>query len=224
LLYICHLIQTLSTENYLKAIYHFSQSSSGAVATTSIAKQIGAKPSSVTDMFKKLSDQNLVKYQKYQGVSLTNEGVKMALRIIRKHRLWESFLVSHLNFNWDEVHQVAEQLEHIQSEKLTNELERFLDYPTHDPHGDPIPNRALFMKTYNKILLTELPANKEGVCVGVKDDSSDFLRYLDRRQIGIGTPLQVLHREDFDDSLHIQAGKSTLMITKKTAENIYVKP
>ena len=217
-------MQTLSTEDYLKAIYHVSQSSSGAVATTSIAKQIGAKPSSVTDMFKKLSDQNLVKYQKYQGVSLTNEGIKTALRIIRKHRLWESFLVSHLNFNWDEVHQVAEQLEHIQSEKLTNELERFLDYPTHDPHGDPIPNRALFMKTYSKILLTELPVNKEGVCIGVKDNSSGFLRYLDRRQIGIGTTLQVLHREDFDDSLHIQAGKSTLMITKKTAENIYVKP
>ena len=217
-------MQTLSTEDYLKAIYHVSQSSSGAVATTSIAKQIGAKPSSVTDMFKKLSDQNLVKYQKYQGVSLTNEGVKTALRIVRKHRLWESFLVSHLNFNWDEVHQVAEQLEHIQSEKLTNELERFLDYPTHDPHGDPIPNRALFMKTYSKILLTELPVNKVGVCIGVKDNSSGFLRYLDRRQIGIGTTLQVLHREDFDDSLHIQAGKSTLMITKKTAENIYVKP
>ena len=217
-------MQTLSTEDYLKAIYHVSQSSSGAVATPSIAKQIGAKPSSVTDMFKKLSDQNLVKYQKYQGVSLTNEGVKTALRIVRKHRLWESFLVSHLNFNWDEVHQVAEQLEHIQSEKLTNELERFLDYPTHDPHGDPIPNRALFMKTYSKILLTELPVNKEGVCIGVKDNSSGFLRYLDRRQIGIGTTLQVLHREDFDDSLHIQAGKSTLMITKKTAENIYVKP
>ena len=217
-------MQTLSTEDYLKAIYHVSQSSSGAVATTSIAKQIGAKPSSVTDMFKKLSDQNLVKYQKYQGVSLTNEGVKTALRIVRKHRLWESFLVSHLNFNWDEVHQVAEQLEHIQSEKLTNELERFLDYPTHDPHGDPIPNRALFMKTYSKILLTELPVNKEGVCIGVKDNSSGFLRYLDRRQIGSGTTLQVLHREDFDDSLHIQAGKSTLMITKKTAENIYVKP
>ena len=217
-------MQTLSTEDYLKAIYHVSQSSSGAVATTSIAKQIGAKPSSVTDMFKKLSDQNLVKYQKYQGVSLTNDGIKTALRIIRKHRLWESFLVSHLNFNWDEVHQVAEQLEHIQSEKLTNELERFLDYPTHDPHGDPIPNRALFMKKYSKILLTELPVNKEGVCIGVKDNSSGFLRYLDRRQIGIGTTLQVLHREDFDDSLHIQAGKSTLMITKKTAENIYVKP
>ena len=217
-------MQTLSTEDYLKAIYHVSQSSSGAVATTSIAKQIGAKPSSVTDMFRKLSDQNLVKDQKYQGVSLTNEGVKTALRIVRKHRLWESFLVSHLNFNWDEVHQVAEQLEHIQSEKLTNELERFLDYPTHDPHGDPIPNRALFMKTYSKILLTELPVNKEGVCIGVKDNSSGFLRYLDRRQIGIGTTLQVLHREDFDDSLHIQAGKSTLMITKKTAENIYVKP
>ena len=213
-------MQTLSTEDYLKAIYHVSQSSSGAVATTSIAKQIGAKPSSVTDMFRKLSDQNLVKYQKYQGVSLTNEGVKTALRIVRKHRLWESFLVSHLNFNWDEVHQVAEQLEHIQSEKLTNELERFLDYPTHDPHGDPIPNRALFMKTYSKILLTELPVNKEGVCIGVKDNSSGFLRYLDRRQIGIGTTLQVLHREDFDDSLHIQAGKSTLMITIKIAENI----
>ena len=217
-------MQSLSTENYLKAIYHAAQFKEGTVATTSIANKIGAKPSSVTDMFKKLADHNLVEYEKYKGVTLTTDGVKTALRIIRKHRLWESFLVSHLNFSWDEVHQVAEQLEHIQSEKLTNELDRFLDYPTHDPHGDPIPNRALFMKTHNKILLLDLPLNKEGVCVGVKDNSSDFLRYLDRRQIGIGTPILILHREEYDQSLHIQAGNSTLMITEKTSENIYVKP
>lgn len=217
-------MQSLSTENYLKAIYHAAQFEEGTVATTSIANKIGAKPSSVTDMFKKLADHNLVEYEKYKGVTLTTDGVKTALRIIRKHRLWESFLVSHLNFSWDEVHQVAEQLEHIQSEKLTNELDRFLDYPTHDPHGDPIPNRALFMKTHNKILLLDLPLNKEGVCVGVKDNSSDFLRYLDRRQIGIGTTILILHREEYDQSLHIQAGNSTLMITEKTAENIYVKP
>ena len=140
-----------SEENYLKAMYHLSAQAPKGISTNAIAKQLATKASSVTDMVKKLADKELVLYKKYQGVTLTKQGEKIAVNVIRKHRLWEVLLVDKLNFNWDEVHQVAEQLEHIQSEKLTNELERFLDYPTHDPHGDPIPNRALFMKSYNKI-------------------------------------------------------------------------
>lgn len=213
---------SLSKENYLKAIFHAAQQSNGVVPTTAIAKKVGAKPSSVTDMFRKLSEEGLLDYQKYRGVSLNESGNKAALQVIRKHRLWESFLVTHLNFNWDEVHQVAEQLEHIQSDKLINELDKFLDFPTRDPHGDPIPNRAGYMKYANKMLLVDLKVAQPGVCVGVKDNSSEFLQYLDKRNIGLGTRLTVLHHEHFDGSLHLQTDNSTLMISSKIAQNIYV--
>ena len=221
-LYICHMSHSLSKENYLKAIFHAAQQIKGAVPTTAIAKKVGAKPSSVTDMFRKLSAEGLLEYQKYKGVRLTEAGNKAALQVIRKHRLWESFLVKHLHFNWDEVHQVAEQLEHVQSDKLTNELDRFLDFPARDPHGDPIPNRAGYMKISNKMLLVDLDVDQPGVCVGVKDNSSEFLQYLDKRNIGLGTRLTVLHHEHFDGSLHLQTDTSTLMISSKIAQNIYV--
>jgi DtxR family Mn-dependent transcriptional regulator len=213
---------SLSKENYLKAIFHASQQTKGSVPTTVISKKVGAKPSSVTDMVQKLDEEGLLEYQKYKGVTLSEAGNKAALQVIRKHRLWESFLVEHLNFNWDEVHQVAEQLEHIQSDKLINELDRFLDFPTRDPHGDPIPNRAGYMKTSNKKLLVDMKVNQPGVCVGVKDNSSEFLQYLDKRNIGLGTRLTVLHHEHFDGSLHLQTDSSTLMISSKIAQNIYV--
>jgi DtxR family Mn-dependent transcriptional regulator len=213
---------SLSKENYLKAIFHASQQIKGSVPTTAISKKVGAKPSSVTDMVQKLNEEGLLEYQKYKGVTLSEAGNKAALQVIRKHRLWESFLVTHLNFNWDEVHQVAEQLEHIQSDKLINELDRFLDFPTRDPHGDPIPNRAGYMKTSNKKLLVDMKVNQLGVCVGVKDNSSEFLQYLDKRNIGLGTRLMVLHHEHFDGSLHLQTDTSTLMISSKIAQNIYV--
>ena len=130
-----------SEENYLKAIYHLSFNAKGGISTSAIAQQLETKSSSVTDMIKKLADKSLVLYKKYQGVTLTAEGEKIAANVIRKHRLWEVFLVEKLNFNWDEVHEVAEQLEHIHSEKLIDELDALLDYPKRDPHGDPIPDK-----------------------------------------------------------------------------------
>src|SRR5690554_7659989 len=131
---------TNSEENYLKIIYHLSLNSNSGVSTNAIAHAMESKPSSVTDMVQKLADKNLVAYKKYQGVQLTEKGKEVAMHIVRKHRLWEVFLVEKLGFSWDEVHDIAEQLEHIQSENLIDRLDKFLDFPTEDPHGDPIPN------------------------------------------------------------------------------------
>jgi DtxR family Mn-dependent transcriptional regulator len=173
-------------------------------------------------MLKKLCDKELVTYKKYQGATLTELGRKTALNIIRKHRLWEVFLVEKLNFNWSEVHEVAEQLEHIKSKKLTNELDKFLGYPTKDPHGDPIPNTAGFIKYTKKLLLSDLQIGDKGTFVGVKDSSSAFLKYLDNRKIALGSIIEILHIEDFDDSLHVGMDETNLTISMKSANNIYV--
>ncbi|MDB4131782.1 metal-dependent regulator, partial [Flavobacteriaceae bacterium] len=180
------------------------------------------KASSVTEMLKKLSDKNLIVYKKYHGAQLTEKGRKTALNIIRKHRLWEVFLVDKLNFKWDEVHEIAEQLEHIQSKKLTNELDKFLNFPTKDPHGDPIPNPAGFIKFTSKLKLSDLNIGETGKFIGVKDSSSTFLKYLDKRQISLGCNIKVLHQEEFDQSLHVGLDDTNLTISIKTASNLYI--
>ena len=152
---------TYSEENYLKVIYHLSLNQNKGITTNSIANEMESKPSSVTDMVQKLADKGLVIYKKYQGVSLTDEGMFTALMIVRKHRLWEVFLLEKLDFSWDEVHDVAEQLEHIKSEKLTDKLEEFLDFPTEDPHGDPIPDRNGQIAQVDKKLLSEMAMGKK---------------------------------------------------------------
>lgn len=209
-------------ENHLKAIYHLSVDDKTGVNTNSIAQSLKTKAPSVTDMLKKLYDKELVTYKKYQGALLTEEGRKTALNIIRKHRLWEVFLVEKLNFNWSEVHEVAEQLEHIKSKKLTNELDKFLGYPKKDPHGDPIPNIAGFIKHTTKFLLSELKIGDKGTFVGVKDSSSAFLKFLDKRKIALGSNIKILHIEDFDDSLLIGMDETNLTISMKSANNIYL--
>jgi DtxR family Mn-dependent transcriptional regulator len=214
---------TLTEENYLKAIYHLSQKQDSGISTNAIAQKIEAKASSVTDMLKKLADKKLISYIKYKGVSLTEKGRLAAVDIIRKHRLWEVFLVDNLNFSWDEVHDVAEQLEHIKSSKLVNELEAFLGFPTHDPHGDPIPDKDGQIQRTNKIVLSQTTLNKRYKCVGVLDSSSEFLKYLDKHNIGIGTEILVLDREEFDQSLTIQIQEKTMVMSKAITSNIYVK-
>ena len=209
-------------ENHLKAIFHLSIDEKVGVSTNAIAQNLKTKAPSVTDMLKKLCDKQLVTYKKYQGALLTQEGRKTALNIIRKHRLWEVFLVEKLNFNWSEVHEVAEQLEHIKSKKLTNELDKFLEYPTMDPHGDPIPNTAGFIKYTKKLSLSDLQIGDKGIFVGVKDSSSAFLKFLDKRKIALGSNIEILHIEDFDDSLHIGLDETNLSISIKSANNIYV--
>lgn len=213
---------SFTEENHLKAIFHLSIDEEIGVSTNAIAQNINNKAPSVTDMLKKLCDKGLVTYKKYQGAALTELGRKTALNIIRKHRLWEVFLVEKLNFNWSEVHDVAEQLEHIKSKKLTNELDKFLGYPTKDPHGDPIPNTAGFIKYTTKLLLSDLKIGDKGTFVGVKDSSSAFLKFLDKRKIALGSNIKILHIEDFDDSLHIGMDETNLTISMKSANNIYI--
>lgn len=214
---------TLSEENYLKAIYHLELDSNTGISTNAIAKQLATKASSVTDMVKKLSEKKVIVYKKYKGVTLTDLGKKIAANIVRKHRLWEVFLVEKLNFSWDEVHEVAEQLEHIKSPKLINQLDAFLSFPTHDPHGDPIPDKEGNLKTIEKSLLSTLQKNETGVCIGVDDSSSEFLQFLDKKGITLGKKITVLEKEEFDDSLSILIEDKKLSISNKIANNLYIK-
>ncbi len=214
---------TRSEENYLKAIFHLGGHTSKLISTNSIAEEMDTKPSSVTDMAKKLSEKGLLDHIPYQGVSLTSEGEKTALGIIRKHRLWEVFLVKKLDFTWDEVHEVAEQLEHIKSEKLIDKIDELLDFPKYDPHGDPIPTKNGEFQEREKQLLSELPISSKGICVGVKDTSSTFLKFLDKYQIALGDTIQVLEREEFDNSIEIEVDGKQLHIYNQIATNLYVK-
>ena len=214
---------TFSEENYLKTIYHLTIISDAEVSTNAIAEMMETKASSVTDMLKKLADKDLVNYIKYQGVSLTNKGKLTAKMIVRKHRLWEVFLVEKLNFPWDEVHDIAEQLEHIKSEQLINKLDDFLGNPTEDPHGDPIPNAKGQIIAIEKQLLSELSENQTGICVGVKDSSSEFLKYLDKQGIALGSRIEIIEKETFDASLKIKVKSKELIISNKIAVNLFVK-
>lgn len=213
---------TFSEENYLKTIYHLTTVLDSEASTNAIAERIETKASSVTDMLKKLAEKGLINYKKYQGVSLTETGRLAAKMIVRKHRLWEVFLVEKLDFSWDEVHDIAEQLEHIQSDKLIDKLDDFLGNPTEDPHGDPIPDSNGRIVKIEKQLLSELTVNQRGICVGVKDTSSEFLKYLDKKGIALGSSIKVLSIETFDQSLRIEVGTKELTISPKIAANLFV--
>ena len=214
---------TLSEENYLKTIYHLTTLLKQEVSTNSIAEKMETKASSVTDMLKKLAEKDLIHYKKYQGVSLTEKGELTAKMIVRKHRLWEVFLVEKLDFSWDEVHDIAEQLEHIKSDKLINKLDDFLGNPTEDPHGDPIPDVNGKIIKKEKLLLSDLKENQSGICVGVKDTSSEFLKYLDKQEIALGSNIKFISKEAFDLSIKIIVNDKELSISNKIASNLYVK-
>ena len=214
---------TQSEENYLKIIYHLSQSEKSPISTNAIASKIDSKASSVTDMLKKLAEKNLVSYLKYQGVLLTQNGLSVAKMIVRKHRLWEVFLVDKLHFAWDEVHEIAEQLEHIKSDQLINKLDEFLEFPTYDPHGDPIPDRNGIIVNTEKQLLSDFELNKKCIVIGVKDSSSDFLKYLSKQKIGLGTKIIILQKEPFDNSLLIEIKKVKMLLSAKIANTIFIK-
>ena len=214
---------TLSEEDYIKVIYHLGKGKKTAVSTNSIAEKMMTKPSSVSDMVRKLSDKGLVNYKKYKGVSLTELGTKTALNLVRKHRLWEVFLVDKLDFTWDEVHEVAEQLEHIKSEKLIDKLDEHLGFPEVDPHGDPIPSKNGEFKKSIKKLLKDLPVGTTGICVGVKDSSPPFLKFLDKNEIALGDEISILDKEEFDHSFIIKINNSTMQISNQIASNLYIK-
>jgi len=213
-------------ENYLKAIYHLSESGSKAVLTNEIAEIMNTKAASVTDMIKKLSGKSLISYEKYYGVKITKQGKAEALMVIRKHRLWETFLVEKLQFHWDEVHDVAEQLEHIQSPLLIEKLDKFLEYPTVDPHGHPIPDKNGKIAEVRRVPLTECTGKKNVVVRSVKDvkdSSTSLLQYLDKIGVYIGATLTILEKVEFDGSLELAIdGKKKVFISREAAQNLLV--
>ncbi len=213
-------------ENYVKAIYSLlNESEACTIGTNQLAKVMKTSAASVTDMIKRLHQKKIVNHLKYKGVNLTNEGVLTAVKIIRKHRLWEVFLVDKLGFKWDEVHDIAEQLEHINSPKLTQKLDSFLGFPRHDPHGDPIPDEnGVISSVSTHILLSESPLNTTGIVVGVNDENKSLLSYLDKINIRLGSTIKVLEKIEFDESLEILINNHTKkLISKEISTNIYIK-
>jgi len=212
---------SVSEENYIKSIYHL-QVLHNRVNTTLLAGNIRTKAASVTDMLKKLQKKKLIDYQPYKSFTLTDEGVKIALSIIRKHRLWEFFLVSKLNFNWNEVHDIAEELEHINSTELITRLDAFLDFPSFDPHGDPIPNSKGKMAIVKRINLLELPLKKLATVNYIKDQSPAMLDLLKHHKIIIGSKMKVMRKFDFDGSVEIKLNESpAFLLSQLVAKNIY---
>ena len=214
---------TLTEENYLKAILSISLTSKERVSTNAIAEEINTSPASVSDMLKKLQDKELIKYQKYKGVELSNLGHNLATSIVRKHRLWETFLVNKLNFNWSEVHDIAEQLEHIKSTKLINKLDAFLNYPKFDPHGEPIPTQKGKIPTSNTILLNKLKKGEKGVVMGVTLDEKTLLKYLTNLNISIGTKIIIIEKINFDKSLNIKIENKEHHISNDVAKHLLIK-
>ncbi len=195
---------TITEENYLKAIWGLLPNSGKGVSTNKLAERLETKASSVTDMIRRLSEKGLVHYVKYQGVKLSSEGEKVAIRVIRKHRLWESFLVEKLGFSWDEVHDMAEQLEHIRSTELTSRLAAFLGHPRFDPHGDPIPDEDGNFPEQERISLLHCNPGDEVLLTGVKDSSASFLQFLTKLKLELGSPFRVEEKIDFDQSIWVK--------------------
>ncbi|NNU33893.1 metal-dependent transcriptional regulator [Mucilaginibacter sp. S1162] len=216
-------MHTLTEENYLKAIFSISQNADVKITPTAIAEMLKNNPASVIDMIKKLSDKKLIDYDKREGVKLTESGLNDAIQIVRKHRLWEVFLLEKLNYKWDEIHDIAEELEHIQDNTLADRLDKFPGFPEYDPHGDPIPKANGKVPKSFSVTLANV---KEGVTcrvAAVKDTSSTFLQYLLKLNIGIGTSIRLIEKIPFDNSLVISInGKENTTVSQKFGENILV--
>lgn len=215
---------TYAEENYLKAILRLSKPHDVSVSTNAIAAHLETSAASVTDMLKKLADKELITYQKYKGAQLTDTGYKIATSLVRKHRLWEVFLVQSLGMTWDEVHEIAEELEHIQSDQLIERLDAFLGFPKYDPHGDPIPNAQGKYTLRAQMLLTELQPGQEGVVIGVKEADNLLLRHLKEKGITIGKKAKLLTTDAYDQSVILFIEDHEMSISGKVAQNILIKP
>ena len=215
---------SFTEENYLKAIYKLRERSSSMISTNSIAAVVSTAPASVTDMLQKLAEKKLVNYERYQGVSLTSLGIKSAVGVIRKHRLWELFLVEKLGYSWDEVHEIAEQLEHIHSESLVKKLYIFLGKPKWDPHGDPIPDEQGNFHSQKTFPLASAGTNERLIISGVVDHRADFLQYLDKTGLSLGKKITVREITSYDSSMILNVGstKTVKHISAEVAKNILV--
>lgn len=216
-------MQSFTEENYLKIIYHLSVNNDQAVQTNAIAEKMQTKAASVTDMIKKLADKQLVDYKKYQGVHLTETGRRAAINIVRKHRLWEVFLVEKLNFKWDEVHDIAEELEHINSAELVERLDEFLSFPKNDPHGDPIPDKHGKFDAAPFTRLSKLKTGEKGLIMGVSEHSSAFLKHLEKLGLTLGKTLTLTTITDFDGSVEIIVEDKKISVTREVAKHILIR-
>lgn len=214
-------MHTFTEENYLKAIYHLLCKADSA-STNDIAAALNTKAASVTDMLKKLADKQLINYARYQGVSLTETGHKVALGIIRKHRLWEYFLVEKLQFKWDEVHEMAEELEHISSTELVNRLDKFMNYPQFDPHGDPIPDSEGNINAQPFTCAVHLPVQQSGIIAGVSDHSVTFLQYLEKQQLTIGRQILIKDATEYDLCILLTTENRELNISREVAKKLLI--
>lgn len=216
-------ILSYTEENYLKYIFKIGADNGlGEAGTNELANYLSVKPASVNEMLKKMKEKKLVNYEKYGKIKLTKMGEKLAIDIVRKHRLWETFLYEKLEFSWDEVHEVAEELEHINSKKLINKLDKFLEYPEYDPHGDPIPNDKGVLKKQSKKTLSEIEVGKSCKMVAVKDNSSPFLQYVVGLGLGINNKIKVISREEFDGLTIIEINGELKSVSQKFCDNIFV--
>lgn len=212
-----------SKENYIKAIFHLQQHDE-TVSTNELAMALHTKPASVTDMLKKLKAEKLLQYEKYKGVKLSVEGKRLALLIVRKHRLWEYFLVNKLGFGWEEVHDIAEELEHISSKKLVDKLDDFLGNPTTDPHGDPIPDSKGRMPEILQYALDTFPTGTSATISNIGDQSNDILEILQHNHIEIGTRIEVKKKFAYDNSLQVKINnKTTFTISHHLAKNLFAQ-
>lgn len=208
-------------ENYLKAIFKISEQENKAVQTNAIAAMMNTAAASVTDMVKRLAEKQLISYEKYRGVQLTEHGNRLATALIRRHRLWETFLVEKLGFPWDQVHDLAEQLEHIQSETLTSRLDQFLGFPGFDPHGDPIPDAQGRWARRVQVPLSDMPVGQRGKLSAVADDAALFLQYLDQLGLALHSEITVLERFPFDNSVKVLIGERSAVLSEKVCQNLF---
>ncbi|NNF33815.1 MAG: metal-dependent transcriptional regulator [Saprospiraceae bacterium] len=215
---------THTEENYLKAIFKIAEREKNAASTNSIAAVLNTSAASVSDMLKRLSEKELINYKKYKGVTLTSQGSKIATNLIRKHRLWEVFLVKKLKFSWDQVHDIAEQLEHIQSPELVNRLDNYLDKPKFDPHGDPIPNSEGKFTIRNQNPLSDLTIGERAVVIGVKEHDTEFLQYLNSIGVKLGTEIEIQNIVKYDRSMKVKLdGGNQTVLTDQVSSNLLVK-
>ncbi|MDO9001025.1 MAG: metal-dependent transcriptional regulator [Bacteroidota bacterium] len=216
-------MNSFTEENYLKAIFKLLEKGEKAVSTTALSARMTTKAATVTDMIKRLAEKKLINYEKYQGVTLTEKGKAIAISIIRKHRLWEVFLVEKLHFKWDEVHEMAEQLEHVKSEELVNRIDAFLNFPKFDPHGDPIPDAKGVFNRKKSVLLAEINTGQNCIMTGVVDHSVNFLQYLDKVGLSIGKEIKLIEVVGFDKSIQVQLnGKEKVFLSHEVAKNLLV--
>ncbi len=216
-------MKSISQEDYIKSIYKMQSESKNSVPSGKLAVELGVSKAAVTDMTRKLAREGLINYQSYKGSFLTRKGEKKALDILRRHRLWELFLVKALNLNWSEVHKEAENLEHHASEFLINRIEKYLNFPEFDPHGDPIPDKnGKLPKTKKRIQLSKTKSGKDFVVCRVDDKNSELMDYLEKIGIGIGVKLKFVERLEFDNSVLLKIKRKEIVLSEQAAEKVFV--